>query len=222
MRHRSGYYMTIDLHHKKMEKSGIPDFFPEKNWHTGWEHYNLFFFIIHNSNPNHFVSAPLSFYKSYHKINQKSSCINKFQHGIIFKKKRTSFRQFRPYMDKTRKYIETTLLSKQILTRIWRQINLCWQTKSAYITPLHLHGRMHITVQSNAGVRVPQQFTECLWIETVCNTNRGIGMSKQMKRYIPQLTSFQNRLKAILHRSRFFRLCRARKQKQLAIFFLLW
>lgn len=34
------------------------------------------------------------------------------------KKKRTSFRQFRPYMDKTRKYIETTLLSKQILTRI--------------------------------------------------------------------------------------------------------
>ena len=72
--------MTIDLRHKKMEKSGIPDFFPEKK-------------LTHRLR----ALQPVSFYKSYHKINQKSSCINKFQHGIIFKKKRTSFRQFRPF-----------------------------------------------------------------------------------------------------------------------------
>lgn len=91
--------------------------------------------------------------------------------------------------------------------------NLCRQTQPIDILLLHLHGRMNISVQSDTCIGMTKQFTESLWIETVCNTNCGIGMPEQMKRHTPKLTSFQNRLKAILNCSRFHRLCRTRKQK---------
>ena len=73
--------------------------------------------------------------------------------------------------------------------------NLCRQTQPIDILLLHLHGRMNISVQSDTCIGMTKQFTESLWIETVCNTNCGIGMPEQMKRHTPKLTSFQNRLK---------------------------
>jgi len=82
---------------------------------------------------------------------------------------------------------------------------LSCQLQSLYIFLLHLHRRMHISIQSNTGISVSQQFTQRLCIKPMGNTICSISVSKQMKWNLSDTTKFQDFLKPILHGSRFCR-----------------
>ena len=88
------------------------------------------------------------------------------------------------------------------------------QFQPLYIFLLHLHRRMHISIQSNTGISVSQQFTQRLCIKPMGNTICGISVSKQMKWDLPDTTEFQDFLKPILHRSRFCRFVFSSNQVQ--------
>ena len=79
------------------------------------------------------------------------------------------------------------------------------QFQPLYIFLLHLHRRMHISIQRNTGISVSQQFTQRLCIKSMGNTICSISVSKQMKWNLPDTTEFQDFLKPILHGSRFCR-----------------
>ena len=64
---------------------------------------------------------------------------------------------------------------------------------------------MHISIQSNTGISVSQQFTQRLCIKPMGNTICSISVPKQMKWDLPDTTKFQDFLKPILHGSRFCR-----------------
>lgn len=124
-------------------------------------------------------------------------------------------------MDRTQKFPKLRRFLKTSGQRYDGTKNLSRQTKSAYIILLHLHRGMHIAVQGNAGVRMSQQLAQGFRIEPVCDADRGIGVPEQMEWHASQLTGFQNSLEAILHRSRFYWLCRIRKQKSVISFLFL-
>lgn len=64
---------------------------------------------------------------------------------------------------------------------------------------------MHIAIEGYACVRMTEQFAESFGIESIFYANGGIGMSEQMKVYIPNTADFQYRLESILHGSWFSR-----------------
>ena len=88
------------------------------------------------------------------------------------------------------------------------------QLQSLYIFLLHLHRGMHISIQSNTGISVSQQFTQRLCIKPMGNTICSISVSKQMKWNLSDTTKFQDFLKPILHRSRFCRFAFSSNQVQ--------
>ena len=99
---------------------------------------------------------------------------------------------------------------------------LSCQLQSLYIFLLHLHRRMHISIQRNTGISVSQQFTQRLCIKPMGNTICSISVSKQMKWNLPDTTEFQDFLKPILHRSRFCRFAFPSNQVQKILSFFLF
>ena len=107
------------------------------------------------------------------------------------------------------------------LIRFFDGETLSCQLQSLYIFLLHLHRGMHISIQSNTGISVSQQFTQRLCIKSMGNTICSISVSKQMKWNLPDTTEFQDFLKPILHRSRFCRFAFPSNQVQKILSFFL-
>ena len=83
---------------------------------------------------------------------------------------------------------------------------LSGQLQSADIILLHLQGRMNITIQRDASIGMTKQLAQGLRIKAIFHANCRIGVAEHVEIYTAYTTSFQNPMKAVLHRSRLGRL----------------
>ena len=76
---------------------------------------------------------------------------------------------------------------------------LSGQLQAADIILLHLQRGMDIAVQSDASIRMTEQFAQSFWIKAIFHANRCISVTEHVEIHPPDTTGFQNPLKSILH-----------------------